>query len=513
MTFTPSVQQAAFLEEVENGTSSIVLEAVAGAGKTTTLVEAMRRMTGTVAFLAFNVKIVKEIEAKARERGVFRADRHTISTVHSAGVRAIRARAYGNSTHGKPEVEERKVSNIARDYVKRQPALDPLLAPAVRLCGLAKQALLPPIKEAQRSWADNARRHGLDDLLPKGSTMRDLVVFAQRLLLRSNELRDEVIDFDDMIYLPATYQDYPIKQFDWVLIDEAQDTNAARRVLAGKMLRPGGRLCAVGDPWQALYAFTGADSAALDRIAEDFDAIRMPLSVSYRCPRAVVAEAQQHVSHIEAADTAPEGVVSRVTIFDTNIKPEMFNQGDAIICRNNAPIVRLAFSLISAGIPCRIEGRDIGRTLIGACKRAGIQNDTMLKDAHPLLEAWLETELAIADQKDSETMRRNAADKHGAIIAFLARCTERKGYAGAMGADLFAEIEALFADDVKGLVLSTIHKAKGREWPRVFWLQVPPGGGKRPLKPWEEHTETCCRYVAITRAQKELIYLNMPVAG
>lgn len=511
MTFSPSAQQAAFLAAVEAPGPSIVLEAVAGAGKTTTLIEGMRRMKGSVAFMAFNTKIVKEIEAKARERGVYQPSRHTISTVHSLGMRACSARSYGSGKRF--EVDERKTSKIARDMIRRQPALEPILPAAVRLCGLAKQALLPAIKEAQRSWAAQARRHGLDDLLTKGLSMRDLVVFAQRILIASNEMRDTVIDFDDMIYLPATFNDYPIRQFDWVLIDEAQDTNNARRVLARKMLRDGGRLCAVGDPWQALYAFTGADSGSLDLIAEEFDAIRLPLSVSYRCPRAVVAEAQKHVGHIEAADDAPEGSVRSLMLSVDKITPETFSQGDAIVCRVNAPIIRLAFSLISRGVPCRVEGRDIGRTLAGAAKRAGIAADTYLKDAHPLLDAWLEAELAIADQKDSETMRRSASDKHGAIIAFIHRCVERHSYAHATGEHLFREIDALFGDDVKGLVLSTIHKAKGREWSRVFWLQAESGGGKRPLKPWEEHTETCCRYVAITRAQDELIYLHMPEVG
>jgi DNA helicase II / ATP-dependent DNA helicase PcrA len=55
--FVPSPQQAAFIDEALNGTSSIVLVAVAGAGKTTTILQAVQRMRGSSIILAFNKKI------------------------------------------------------------------------------------------------------------------------------------------------------------------------------------------------------------------------------------------------------------------------------------------------------------------------------------------------------------------------------------------------------------------------------------------------------------------------
>lgn len=94
------------------------------------------------------------------------------------------------------------------------------------------------------------------------------------------------IDFDDMVYLPLVFKLRLFPQ-DWVLIDEAQDTNPTRRALAARMLKPGGRVIAVGDPRQAIYGFTGADNDALEQIAAQFSCKRMPLTVSYRCPQAV----------------------------------------------------------------------------------------------------------------------------------------------------------------------------------------------------------------------------------
>jgi DNA helicase-2/ATP-dependent DNA helicase PcrA len=506
--FVPSPQQAAFLRVVAVPGPSVVLEAVAGAGKTTTLVYAMYLMAGDSILVAFNTKIVKEVEEKAREKGVFDAMRHVICTVHSAGFKAIRAR------NSKIRVEEKKSILIAREFAARNPKLDDILVPAVALVGLAKQGLLATRKEAQPAWAAAARRHNLDDAIPEGRTMRELVTFAQAILDKSNERRGECVDFDDMVYLPAMFSDYPIRQYDNVLLDEAQDTNAARRALAGKMLRPGGRLFACGDRHQALYAFTGADSAALDMIAETFDAVRMPLSVSYRCPRAVVAEARQHVEHIEAHASAPEGIVRHVHVARDKLATLGLTEKDAIICRTNKPLIRTAYDLIAAGIPCKVEGRDIGRSLGALLKKVTGGHDTMTtEEVLSVLAEWLRTEQEAAQKKDDEARAKVAEDKHGALVVIADKARSRGQLGrGALVPAMLAEIEALFADDVKGrLTLSSIHKAKGREWRRVFWLQAAMGRNpKRPPQPWEVETEVCCNYVAITRAQDELVYLTIP---
>src|SRR5690606_18120963 len=103
--------------------------------------------------------------------------------------------------------------------------------------------------------------------------------------------------------------DLRVREFDNVLVDEAQDLNVAQRILIRRMLKEGGRLIAVGDPRQAIYGFRGADSDSFRLIGEEFNATDLPLTVTFRCPKAVVAQAQRYVSHIQAHETAPEGEV------------------------------------------------------------------------------------------------------------------------------------------------------------------------------------------------------------
>ena len=163
-----------------------------------------------------------------------------------------------------------------------------------------------------------------------------------------------------MVYLPLILPVRPFK-FRTVIVDEAQDTNPARRMLVALLLAPGGRVIAVGDQHQAIYGFTGADNDSLDLIGQQFKAANMNLTVTYRCPKAIVNFVHQWVDHIQAHESAPEGTVSVLGAVDDSFVPQA---SGAILCRNTKPLVALAFNFIRRRIACKIEGRDIGKGLI-----------------------------------------------------------------------------------------------------------------------------------------------------
>ena len=76
--------------------------------------------------------------------------------------------------------------------------------------------------------------------------------------------------------------------------------------------------------------------------------------------------------------------------------------------------------------------------------------------------------------------------------------------------DMLDEIALIFADNVKGTaVLCTGHKAKGREWSRVYWI-LPKTGGRRSRKDWEQIQESNLCYVICTRAKSELVLVPEP---
>lgn len=494
--FIPSAQQSAFLDWCQSGSGSCVLEAVAGAGKTTTLLQAIPLLAGQVAIMAYNKKIADEIGSKLKARGID-WQKAQAGTVHSFGFKALR-KAYPGV-----RVEGSKVSDIVDQMKASMPAAvaqqDKVLCKVV---SLAKQTGVGLTSNANdlAVWAAIIDHHDIDlgDADPAAFAGE-----AYRVLAASNAQLD-VIDFDDMIYIPLLLK-LRFWQFDVVMVDEAQDTNATRRMLARAMLRPRGRLIAVGDRHQAIYGFTGADNDSLDLIRAEFRAIDLPLTTTYRCPKAVVRFAQQWVSHIEAHESAPEGSVTEMLRDDLLANAATIEglQQAAILCRNTKPLVSLALQLIRRKVACRVEGRDVGEQLKKLVRRWKVKHTSQLVER---LEAYRvrEIEKAKIAKKDQKIEQIN--DTVDTILVIVEDVNAR----GETSVEaVAAHIDGIFADDVTSmLVLSTIHKSKGREWHDVYWLDregLCPS--KYATQQWQKAQEVNLMYVAATRAQSRLIDL------
>ena len=453
------------------------------------------------AFLAFNKKIADEIGAKLVKVG---GSGVRSGTFHSFAFQTWRGAAPSVRVDGKKMemlMEQHNLPKNLRSFVGV-------------LVSLAKQNGfgLPDRPGPHETWAyiDLADHHDLEDKLYSGfsePTLRELEMLketgieqAQRFLKLSIELNEQTIDFDDMIYAPL-YHHARFWENDTVLIDEAQDTNPVRRIMAERMLKPGGRLIAVGDPRQAIYGFTGADHGALDLIQERFDCTLLPLTVTYRCPKAVVRLAQRWVSHIQAHESAPEGIVR--TIDERTFKETVPDKSDAILCRNTKPLVELAFNFIKRRIACHVEGRDIGNGLIVLAKR------------WKSVQTVEELSVRLEDYWRSESLRLISSGKDEKVAALQDKIDTLRIFMDALSADssiydLVRSIESLFQDtdgaEAETITLSTIHKAKGREWDTVYLYGrnkfMPSPFAQQPWQIGQEHNLI---YVAVTRAKKELV--------
>lgn len=504
MTTQFSPQQTSFLNWIDTGTGSCVLEAVAGAGKTTTLIEAAKRLTKKglrVAILAYNKKIAEEIKAKtAGMTNVY------VGTVHSFGFAAYRR------VNKYVKVDGWKVSNICEHEAKVNQ--DDICAAykdiVVSLVSYAKQRGFGIIEriENTKTWLDVIEHFDVLADLEKDTDTKDIPVEAiiatsKRVLTISNSVRD-IIDYDDMVYLPVILK-LPFFRNDVVMVDEAQDTNPARRALVRCIVKVGGRVIAVGDRHQAIYGFTGADSDSLDLIKKDFSAIDMPLTTTFRCPKAVVQFSKQWVSHIEAHSSAPEGSVSSIS------KEELFGRNDlnsasAVLCRNTKPLVELAFALIRRRIGCKVEGRDIGQGLIKLVTKWKIKTTDKLVEK---LEAWKEAQTTKFLAAKQEMRAQTIEDQVETIKVIIEDCNSRNQHSVEC---VVEAINAIFADDVKGvLTLSTVHKSKGREWQTVYWLDR---AGTLPShyarQAWQLEQEKNLCYVAATRAKNSLVEVTVP---
>jgi len=490
-TFKPSPQQAQYFNWIENGKGSALLEAVAGSGKTTTLIQGLIRMNGDVFFGAYNKKIAEEIQNKTN--GLKLTCSLNVSTMHSAGF-AIWRRSQRNV-----QVDGNKLFNAFSAVTPEEQA--DFRGPVCDLVSFAKQAgfgiLVPGTDD---DWYDL-----IDHFSVECHDQEDRVIdLARKTLFKSNSMTG-VVDFDDMIYLPLLNKSKPVKEYDWVLIDEAQDTNATRRALALLMLKRGGRLVAVGDPHQAIYGFTGADSDALELIASAVSASRIPLTVSYRCPKKVTELARTWVNHIESHPDAKDGLVMSLGKHE-DLYP-VVKPGDAILCRFNAPIIGMAYKFISDGIPAKIEGRDIGNGLKALARRWKVKSVDKFLDK---LDDWREKESTKLRIRQKESLAVAVEDKARCLGLLVERVTRINPNVSNVVEALCGEIDKLFGDDVKGnvILLSSVHKSKGREWSRVFWLQM--GEPKWLRKDWEKQCELNLNYVAATRAMSELYLVPAP---
>lgn len=511
-----SPQQQAVIDFVSNGKGSAFVEAVAGAGKTTTLIGALKETDGNVAFCAYNRKIADEIKGKVAKLHL--GNRVKVGTFHSFGLAAWR-RAYPNVKAGPDAVRLKNDMTLTRyRQVKSPQKLD---AFALKLCGLAKQralGLFGDIDDRSR-WFDIVDHfdmaydleHDVDEFdhtkVPGEGpvTVEAGVELAIRTLKYHRELSPQIINFDDMIYMPVVSG---IRMYtnDWVFVDEAQDTNPARRALARKMLANRGRAIFVGDRHQAIYGFTGADNDAVDQIVREFNCQTLPLTVTYRCPKSVVETARQVVSHIEAHETAPDGEVITQD-YEGDFLPAVkdLTVRDAILCRKTKPLVDLAFSLIRKGIPCHVEGREIGAGLIRLVNRYKVST---LDALHERLTAYAERECAKLIAKGREAQAEGVMDRVETIFAIM-----NSQPPATTVEELRQRIASMFVDgddEVKPtLTLSTVHKSKGREWQKVCIL------GRNDFMPsprarqqWEIEQEHNLIYVAVTRAQNTLVLVN-----
>ncbi len=488
----PSPQQAAAVAAMHND-QNLVIEAVAGAGKTSTLIAMLTEATGSVAFCAFNKPIALEIENKIKDKNLPNVK---VGTLHSYGFGSLRRAV------SRVKVDGNKIRKIAEaefygEYEKFRPFVTSAAA-------MAKEYGIAAVCENDNdNWVKMLDHYNMWDNLPDKVTVEQAIDAARYTLKCSNDWRN-VVDFSDMIYLPIL-NNLKIWQYDNIFLDEAQDTNGPRRMLVKNMLKPNGKLVAVGDPHQAIYGFTGADSDSLDKICKEFNAVTLPLSVTFRCPKNIVKVANRWVDHIEAHDSAPDGIVDSCEVKDI---ATLASKDDAIICRNTKPLVELAYSLLRQSVACKVEGRSIGEGLVKLAMRwKGVKNVSELSDR---LDQWAENEIEKNKQKGNDSRCQVIEDQVQTLKVFIDQCDTMAPISSLVDA-----IRSLFGDTEgvqKVLTLSTIHKAKGKEWERTFALGMDTySPSKWAKQEWEIEQEDNLCYVQVTRAKQHLTMVNVPI--
>lgn len=515
MNFIPSVQQQAVADWANNESGHLNLIARAECGKTSTLLWLVPQLQGQCIFLAFNKSISDEVKFKLNKQSID-WKKCEACTFHSIGMRAWK------KSNRNVIVNEYKVRDLIESESKRfliegnektYNALSDCIIFLCKLISLAKQQAFGHLVTIDDSdaWQYIINHHDLE-WESEETTEDELINFAKYFYRLSLNSCKTSVDFDDMLLAPLIFNSR-MWQYDWVLIDEAQDTNPSRRALAMKLLKMNGRLIAVGDPCQAIYGFTGADVNSMDIIKEQLGSKELPLNITYRCPKNIVAHANNIVPDIVAHETAPDGVVKTIPKYDE--KNECFEQyytslgpNDSILCRNTKPLITLAYELLGKSVGCMVEGRDIGKGLIYLATRW-----KRIKKVQALinrLKIYKEGEIQKAMSKGNENKASSIEDKVDTLIIIC----EKVGVDCYID-DVVNEINKMFGDTKPGtkskvVTLSTVHKSKGREWNTVYIL------GRNKYMPstyahkdWQINQENNLIYVAITRSKETLIEISV----
>ncbi len=475
-----SPQQEAIWAELRGGTSHVLVEALAGSGKSTSCAEAMHRLDHrlSLTYCAFNKSIAAEFKAKAPANC-------RSSTMHSLGFAAVK------EALGEVVINDFKTADLAEKYFPRKWEDKEARYAAAKVVGLCKANLIDGSNADE--LADLAGAYGID-LGPDGE---DVLAVASELVRESRE-QAAVIDFDDMIWLPLVLG-LRVRRTDVLFVDEAQDLNAAQQALAFRLC-PDGRIVVVGDAKQSIYAFRGADAESIPNMraklgGTDRGITCMPLTVTWRCPRSVVRLANAIVPQLEAAPDAAEGEIRVVP--ESDVLKDL-GPGTMVLCRTNAPLVSACYRLLREGIPAVVRGRDIGKgllTLLVKLKAKSVPDMAERIDDYAVREREKLSKL-----RHPEPALIVLEDKVSCLMALSEGATSVD--------EIKARIDTLFSDqdESKAVTLSSIHKAKGLEQDDVVVLC--PGLLPHPMakRPSEQAQEANLAYVAVTRAKRTLTF-------
>jgi DNA helicase-2/ATP-dependent DNA helicase PcrA len=310
-------------------------------------------------------------------------------------------------------------------------------------------------------------------------------------------------DYDDMIYLPNRFGwkiDQPISL---IVVDEAQDLSYGKQQLI--LSQPARIRVFIGDRNQAIYGFAGADCQSMSNIVRMTKAAELPLTKTFRCAKNIVnlAQAFVPVDSIEALVDAPVGTVTACREDSPKFltKPQ-----DLIVCRKNAPLLSMAWKLLKQRKPVYIVGGTLGRSL-----------NTLIKKSLPAsglfeliesLNAFVDKRIAQMQkwQRNTDQQQEQLCDQRDCLVTLAGECKTDNI------TELTKMIDELFSAPARkeAVRLSSIHRAKGLESDRVWWLYPELCPSKMAKTPKALAQEANLQFVAVTRAKTFLGLISAP---
>ena len=495
----PSEYQEKIFDFIKNGVGNAVIEAKAGSGKTTTMVEGIKYVpiTQNALFVAFNKSICQELEK--RLEGV---DNVKVRTYHSLGFQFLKENL-GITADNVKEYKysayiNKNIASICPDskYLKKS-KFKQYKSNLKLLVDYARYNLAQSPEEIMTLCG----KYGVDIVYNEC----DIVPF----ILEWGVSYIKEIDYADMVWIPIERGlETRFNKFDFIFIDEAQDSSKMQQALIKKCFKRGGRFIAVGDEFQCINAFAGADEEAFKMFKTEPNTKTFTLPISYRCPQKIIKLAQNIIGceDIIAAPNAPEGMIIR------DVKPYEPKDGDLVLCRNTAPLMKLFMKYTAVNKKAYIKGRSIAdryREMIESVDKERIALDMICDGIFPrLYERLFETITKDMELNGLEFSEVIATQKIMDLVDTI-KGLEILAEGLTWKDELLSKIDVIFSDETEqGVCLSTIHKAKGLEAENVFILCESLMPSKHAVQKWEIIQEENLMYVAVTRTKQVLYYIS-----
>jgi superfamily I DNA/RNA helicase len=472
--------------------SNMAIQAVAGSGKTTTLMGILERSEYRTLFLAFNKSIQEEISNRIEQS----CYQHAMAmTLHSLGLMAVRKH------YKKIHIEKGKNYQI----LKAVQGYNPSVFKGLSWEDKSKISItLMEMNNVSRIYMTNV----IEEITSYMTEMDkffflhpQLEVLWESWLYSRQYFEDKgIIDFSDMIYLVVKLKlPIPLQPY-YLMVDEAQDLSFVQHKFVDQFIEQGDifKWVVVGDRRQSIYGFSGSHSTSFDLFEQKENVVSLPLDVCYRCPQLIVEQANLVYDVIIGHKEEP-GIVEIITDF------EDVKEGSMIICRNSAPLIDAYFQLLSIGRKVFIKGEDILNHLESFLKP--YQYKTVKYALAKTSEEFLTLKKA-TDLSDRDKFKMYKLGENLKNLTLLVKniCTPNDKVDEVLG-----KIKSMFnsISDSNSIMLCTIHKSKGLEADIVYILDEFLIPSKFAKSSSQREQEQNLKYVARTRAKKEMYYLNI----
>jgi superfamily I DNA/RNA helicase len=287
-------EQKAIVEFVKSGKGHLLIDALAGSGKTSTLFKSLPFVPQkSVLMCAFNKPIADELQARmgqAPAGSVWKA-----ATFHSCGLKIVHAH--------RPRLDIRKEASedLVNEAALEWEANAAIAGSKVKRCAFNVRRvavdLLRKMKDTQ-----TARELGMDVIRSLGETYDlfrkldeseiNIAIFvAARAYFNGQDLKSRrSIDFCDMTWLPVALDLAPPSRFQVVFVDEAQDLSFPQLQLVKKLVAPNGRLVMVGDLYQCHPAGTLVEVTGGKRVPIEDVKIGTKVVTYHDCFRGIASQ-------------------------------------------------------------------------------------------------------------------------------------------------------------------------------------------------------------------------------